>query len=219
MPRALFASAAIAALLASGGLAHANLPDCYDTSSPECDDGPSTSLPSSVDEFIATRDKLARDPWGGATMFLMAWMVRATNPTLGDQMLVLSLAEGQLTKMSRGGVYKGYGFGRGLSYHMNNLNKSYPYCRTAYAVGATRANKYTFDARSVKVRFRKQTRLVGSIESGKYKVFACSEGTATCRPLTMVRNSKGLWKVDNFSSISTGCAQPVKDGPSAADEL
>jgi hypothetical protein len=35
----------------------------------------------------------------------------------------------------------------------------------------------------------------------------------------MVRNSKGLWKVDNFSSISTGCAQPVKDGPSAADEL
>jgi hypothetical protein len=102
---------------------------------------------------------------------------------------------------------------------MNNLNKSYPYCRTAYPVGATRANKYVFDKSKVSFRFRKQERLVGSIDSGKYKVFACSEGTATCRPMQMVRNDKGFWKVDNFSSISTGCAGPVKDGPSASDDL
>jgi hypothetical protein len=206
----------LATTLVLSAPAHA-MPDCYDNSDRTCHETDAVKLPASVDEFLALRDKIGKDPWGGASLFLIAWAVRADNPSLGDQMLVLALHEGRLVKGGKG-IYKGYSWGGGDAYHMNNLNKSYPWCRTAYPVGTT-DEAYAFDKRAVKFRFRKQERLVGSIESGKYKVFACSAGTATCRPMQMLRNEKGFWKVDNFSSLSTGCAKPKTTGPSAADDL
>lgn len=191
--------------------------DCYTTSSKNCFEKQAYSLPSSVDEFLKLREKIGKEPYGGAALFLYALMVRTYDPQLGNQLLVLSIAEENLKKVASGGTYKGYSLSQ--TYLLQQADKV-PHCIRSYGSNTKTENNYKIDPRSVGFRFRRQEKYAGSIESGTYKVFVCSTGTDSCRPITLQRNPKGYWKVKEFSSIVVGCKKPKDEALNkAADDL
>ncbi len=72
--------------------------DCHKRVAAACFDSKTLSLPTSLDQFLGRRTTMARDPWQAATLVVHALLVRETKPTLGDQMLVLSVTESRLSK-------------------------------------------------------------------------------------------------------------------------
>jgi hypothetical protein len=178
--------------------------DCYRNKSDNCVDEPARALPTSVEEYLKLREELGKTPQGGAALLAYALMVRVSNKELGEQLLVVALDRSRLGK---GGTYKGYAIDQSTQYLIHQLDK-HSYCARSYADGSSPDNDYKLDPASVGLKFRKQTKYVGSIESGRYKVFLCSTGTDTCRPITLQRNDQGIWKAREFSTIVVGCRAP-----------
>jgi len=192
--------------------------NCYTVKSKKwCKKAKAEALPTSVNQFIKMRDRLSTDPWGGAQMFLYALMVRLDDKQLADKMLVLSLAADQVQKGGKD-IYKGYSWKSRWTYHIENTKK-YDYCVRSYASGSSPKNDYALNSKNVAIWFRKQTSYNYDRAKGKYKVFACSSGTSTCRPITLTRNKKGIWKVTEFSSVLAGCRKPEKAPADNSDEL
>ncbi len=189
--------------------------NCFSIKGKACHTIGPNKLPRSVKEFKRLRSKLMKSSseleraYGGASLFLYALMVRSQNKALGDKMVVMTLDKGELTK---GPVYKGYTWRRGgPGYHLDRLAKR-PHIAFSHAKKSTRSNEYRINGkRPVSLVFRKQSKYVPKIGSGKYKVFACTSGASTCRPIALRRNSKGIWKVKSFSSISVDIQAPSRD--------
>ncbi len=194
--------------------------DCYVNKSKACVEAAANKLPASPAAYLALRNRIGKTPQGGATLFIYALMQRQFNQDLSYKLLVLARHEGALSKSGSKLNYKGYSLPRSDFYLLRQADK-YPHCIRSYARGSSPANNYTLNKGSVGLNFRNQTRYVGDIKKGKYKVFVCSTGTSTCRPLSLVRNKKGFWKVKEFSSVVVGCRKPTKSDSShdAADDL
>jgi hypothetical protein len=189
-------------------------PNCYDRQSDRCEERAANALPTSPEELIKLRDELAKDPWGGGMMFMYALMVWHQDPALGEKLLVLTVSEDnvQKEKDAKKGVYNGYSL-RGNVKNLLQVFEKNKHCARSYAVGSSPDNDYEMDPKTVAMRFRKQDDYVGTIESGDYKVFVCSSGADSCRPLRLLANAKGLWKVKEFSSVMVGC-KPMKSSKS-----
>lgn len=183
--------------------------NCYTVKSKKCTEKSAETLPTSIDEFLELRDRIGDDPYGGAQLLIYALMVRLDDPDLADQMIVLSLAADQLNKGGKD-TYKGYTWKSNWSYHIKNTKK-YPHCVRGFATTSSPENDYVLDKKAVAIRFREQTKYVGSVDSGKYKVFACTSGADTCKPISLTRNKKGIWKVKEFSSVVGGCRKPASE--------
>ena len=209
----------LATFLALAGPAYAQATvNCHETSGADCKKQPQRALPTSVDEYLALREKIGTSPTGGAALFLYALMVQEKNAALGDKLVVLALYEDLLTKTGGDGTYKGYVWDRGPGYHIDRI-KARPHIPRSFAVGATAANHYAMDPARVGLLFRAQSRYVPDPATGEAKVFACTSGAATCRPITLRRNDKGYWKVKEFSTISVDIQPPAPRGPRPSDEL
>jgi hypothetical protein len=214
--------AIIGGLTVPRALADDELPDCFARGHATCADFGPHALPRSPDELIALRDEIAHDPWGGAAVAIYALMSWHADPVAGQSMLVLAVSERNVGKVGGSaatpppGTHKGYALSGALRALLKMGERS-RHCARSYAVGATPDNRYSFDPAAVTLRFRKQEKAVGSIESGTYKVFACTAGADSCRPITMKRNRHGLWKADELSSLLTGCKAmaplPTDGGP------
>jgi hypothetical protein len=191
-------------------------------SSAETDLGPHP-LPQSPEELITLRDQIAKDPWGGAAIAVFALIGWDADAPRGESMLVLAVSERNVDKVKGAaaaapGTYKGYALSGAFKAWLR-LGERYKHCARSYAVGATPENRYTVDPAAVTVRFKKQDKAVGSIESGTYKVFVCSAGADSCRPITMRRNKHGVWKADEMSSLLAGCKAMATSGPDKEDDL
>jgi hypothetical protein len=205
--------AAIAALMFGGS-----------TMSAADDLGPH-ALPTSPEELVTLRDQLAKDPWGGAAIAVYALMNWDADAPRGESMLVLAISERNVGKAkgaaaSAPGTYKGYALSGAFKAWLR-LGERYKHCARSYAVGATPENRYTFDPAAVTLRFKKQDHAVGTIESGTYKVFVCTSGADSCRPITLKRNKHGVWKADEMSSLLAGCKAmaPPPDQHDPDDDL
>ncbi len=173
-------------------------------------------LITSVETYLKTRAELPKTPFSGATLLIHAWILRQYDKSTADKLLILALHESRVDKSS-GGVYKGYQWRSSEDYMVKQIDKQ-PQCARAYALGSKPSNGYKIDKRRIKVGFRVQLRYVGSIKSGKYKVFVCTSGGQSCRPIPMRKNSQGIWKAASLSSIAVGCFKPASINP-AENEL
>lgn len=159
-----------------------------------------SKLPASPEEFINMRNKMARTPEGGATMFLAALLNLGKNEKLGMQCLTIAIDQSQVTS---GNVYKGYKPGRNTMYHLKRLKRGgrgnfWAYAPKAYLKGATLKNGYT-PSKPYKV-VTSRNKYSGRESSGKVKVYIDVAGFRP-RPVTMKRNDKGIWKAYEFSSF------------------
>lgn len=144
---------------------------------------------------------------------LLNW-VTPKYKTIGEQMLVLSMWEENL---SPGNTYKTYNLSRADIDRVNRLLPPNDYIARSYVAGATPSNNYKINRKSIGIKFRTQDKYVGEIEKGTYKVFVWSGGADTARPVTLKRNSKGLWKVHEFSSLTVGIRPPKGSGDPSDD--
>lgn len=181
-------------------------------------------LCSTVDEFLAMREKIGRKPEGGAVCFIHA-LINYANPDpevhkLGVAMMIMCMSEENVVATEStdpNQAYNGYMLHRS---DFERLARVTDYLARSYITGADANNQYHIaDPANARIGFRSQTEYAGSVESGVKKVFVWSGGADTSRPIQLKRNVKGFWKVNEFSSVTVGIRAPASTDTSAADAL
>ncbi len=169
------------------------------------------SIPESSEDFIAFRDKIAVTPEGGAAAFLVACIMYNQNPQIGRECIIIQTDASQLQPSNQG--YKGFD----LTSTNNNLIsqlKEKPYIIHSYIQGTHSEKGYVLPSLPYNFLIERTEKTDG----GKYvKVFVCSTGADTSRPIRMSKNEKGIWKGIEYSSLFVGVKPPKKEGPVAGD--
>ena len=160
-------------------------------------------LPATIDEFVSLRDKIAAEPEGGATMFLLALKIYSDNKELGKQCLVVAADRGSLRE---GDVYKGFAlFNQDMDLIEKQLakDKNIP---NSYIKGSDPKTSYKISLPYV-YEFSSNA-YCGDPKTGTYKLFVKCSGADSPRPIGLKRNDKGLWKATSWSSVLVGIKKP-----------
>jgi Domain of unknown function (DUF6935) len=161
-------------------------------------------MPTTVEEFVELRDKIANTPEGGAAMFVIAVKMYNENPEIGEQCLVIAADR---SRLQSGTIYKGFSLSK---VDMNSIKRQlgqYPFAPNSYFKGATPENGYKFEF-PTQMDFSSNA-YSGNKDEGKFKVFVKCYGADSPRPVTLIRNNKGVWKAKEWSSIIMGMRKPV----------
>jgi len=166
-------------------------------------------IPNTLEEFLALRDKISDTPQGGATMLIIALIIYAQNPDLGEKCVVISL---DMNNLSKGNTYKGYSVSSSNKYYLDKVGKNsgQSYIPRSYVKGTSPENDYTIPSGKLKFEYT-YNKYSGSIESGEFKVFVDCSGADTPRPIIMKKNKNGIWKAYNWSSIVVGIRKPASE--------
>lgn len=157
--------------------------------------------PSSIEGFMAMRNQIATTAEGGAAMFLLALKIYAKDQDLGTKCLVATADKSTLTQSQRG--YKGYTLRSW--YTINSGIGKNTLIPNSYIKGSSPENGYSV---SLPYQYVFTTnRYSGDKSEGKIKLFVNCSGASSARPMHIKRNSKGIWKVTNWSSVVVGIAK------------
>ncbi|GAB4327574.1 MAG: hypothetical protein OHK0038_01270 [Flammeovirgaceae bacterium] len=168
-------------------------------------------LPTTVDEFIEMRDKIAQTPEGGATTMIVALLLYAQNPEIGLPCLTIAIEKEQLID-GKGG-YKDKVPSKSAMYLIEQISKENKktYVPRSYFKGTSPENGYELPSGKLELEFSSNS-YSGDVKTGKFKIFVKSSGADTARPITLKVNDKGIWKANEFSSLVVGVKAPtVKD--------
>ncbi|MCA9796181.1 MAG: hypothetical protein KC910_30450 [Candidatus Eremiobacteraeota bacterium] len=166
-------------------------------------------VPTSADEFLALRERLATTPEGGAACVIATLLAFSKDYQVGMQCLTLILDQ---RNVGQGDVYKGHAPISAIMYHIDRISgyKLWPYLGFAYVKGATAANNYQTSPPYTVVT--KRQRNSGTDESGQVKIFIYNDGFSP-RPVTLRRNDKGIWKAYELSSMFLNVNPPASTAP------
>lgn len=153
------------------------------------------ALPRSVGDFIALRDRIARDPQGGAAATIVALLAYAGDEELGQQCLAAAVDR----ELSRSDVQR-----------VRMQIDRQPYMLRSYVKGATPENGYRLPTPPYVFEFSANPHS-GDPASGTYKVFAACAGAASPRPVTVQRDDQGIWKAREWSSLVVGVQAPARE--------
>ncbi|MBN2353904.1 MAG: hypothetical protein JXD23_15120 [Spirochaetales bacterium] len=154
------------------------------------------AIPASMDEMTSLRDKIATTPEGGAVSFITAMIVYGSNHKLGLQALTLTLDAGQL---SAGTVYKGFKPKRAWYEKLSQIDK-FPFLGKIYVEGTSAEEGYVLPEAPYTITVTE----VRLLPKDTAKAFVASTGGNLPRPVSLARNSKGIWKVTEASSLFVG---------------
>jgi len=165
-------------------------------------------VPKNIDEFVILRDNLAKTPEGGAAIFALALKIFVSNAELGEKCLIVSADRKSLKENMKG--YKGFSLlDHELSLIKSQLGKN-TLIPNSYIKGSSPQNKY-----EVKLPFEyimTSNSYSGDKSKGTFKVFIACSGADSPRPITMIRNNRGIWKATSWSSLVLGIKPiPVDD--------
>ncbi|MGC9334398.1 MAG: DUF6935 domain-containing protein [Anaerolineae bacterium] len=159
------------------------------------------ALPKSIDAFCALRDEIAHTPQGGAAMMVFALLVHVDDETLGRQCLTMAVDRGRLQEGEGG--YQNLRLARRAQSRIDQQLAAQPYLPRAYIRGAAPENGYQLPDPPYVIEFAHNPH-GGDQASGRIKVFVVCSGAASPRPVTVCRNSHGVWKADEWSSLVMG---------------
>ncbi len=167
-------------------------------------------LPSSTEEFITFRDKMATTPEGGAVAFIVASMLYSQNPSMGRECVIIQTDMSQLQQSNSG--YKGFDLTSSNNFQLKQIDsrKHIPF---SYVQGTTNENGYQLPGGAMKFKIER------TMDAGPnmIKVFVWSTGADSARPITLKKNDKGIWKPVEFSSIMVAVRPPVVKSKGAVD--
>ena len=164
-------------------------------------------MPTSVEAFVALRDRVATVPLGGAAMLVVALHVYTKDEDLGRQCLTVAVDRGRLVEGAEG--YRGWLLGKRDLRRIQSQLAGQPYLPSSYFQGATPENGYRLGESPHALAFSYNP-YSGDPASGEYKVFVECSGAASARPVTVKRNNRGIWKADSWSSLITGVRAPAQ---------
>lgn len=162
-----------------------------------------SGFPTNIEEFKMLRDQAAMTPEGGAAMFIIALKMYAENPHEGLKCLIIQREINDLIVSGEEDSYAGYALpGCELSLIKTQLCRQ-PYIPNSYIMGTTAENDYKIPEGELQFDISINP-YSGNPDSGKLKVFVRSTGADTARPVQVSRNSKGIWKATEYSSLIVG---------------
>ena len=162
-------------------------------------------IPETLDEFLAMRDKLSKTPEGGAATFIVAMIIYTQNEKLGNKCFTIALDKRNLQREIPG--YKGYAPSRAFLYYMPLLRK-YPWIPYSYVEGTSPEKGYKLQGKKFKFVFSPNQ--YDQYSEDNVKLFVSSTGGVRPRPINVVRNNRGIWKVKGYSSLFVGVTRPKK---------
>lgn len=163
------------------------------------------SEPSSIDEFVKLRDDIAKTPEGGAAMFVMAMRKYQANPKENIGYLIVSIDRSRLDESQGEDSYKGFTIANSDLWLVKTQLTKNNYLANSYFKGTSNQNGYATQAPFVVECKRNQYSV---INESTIKVFVKCSGADTPRPITLVKNDKGIWKAKEFSSLLVGIKAP-----------
>ena len=165
------------------------------------------AIPASMDEMTSLRDKIATTPEGGAASFITALILCGSDRKLGLQALTLTLDTGQL---SNGTVYKGFKPKSGWYEKLYQVDK-FPFLGNIYVEGTSAEEGYALPEAPYTITVTE----VRMLPKNTAKVFVATTSGNLPRPVSLARNSKGIWKVTEASSYFVGPVElpPLKKEP------
>lgn len=164
-------------------------------------------IPTSLEVFVALRDRVSLVPQGGVAMFVVALHVYTNDHELGRQCLTVAVDRGRLVEGPEG--YRGWQLGNRDLRRIQTQLAGQPYLTRSYFEGATPENSYDLGEPPFSMAFSDNP-YSGDPASGVYKVFVECSGAQSARPATVKRNDRGIWKADTWSSLITGVRAPVE---------
>lgn len=169
------------------------------------------SIPSTIEEFVAMRDQVAVTPSGGTAMFVVAMMNYTKDEALGLQCFTAILVNDGSTLKDDPKGYGGKSPASSAMYLIGMLKKA-PYVPNSYINGTTVDDGYALPAAPYSITLSTNKYSMQNIEKGECKVFVATTGGNMPRPVTLVMNNKGIWKVKEFSSLVVGLSKvPVNN--------
>jgi len=164
-------------------------------------------IPDNIKDFVKLRNKIAKTPEGGATIFMLALKIYENNKELGGKCLVVAVKRKLLRKVD---VYKGFDIFKGDKQLIKNQLSRYPHINNSYIKGSSPDNAYSVKLPYV-YEFKSNPYSKGSDEN-IYKIFIKCSGAASPRPITLHKNNRGIWKASSWSSVLVGIkAVPTDD--------
>lgn len=164
-----------------------------------------SSVPASIAEFESLQSNLAKTPEGAVSLIVLAIHLYGKDQTLGNQSLISSVLIKNRQKSNKPTAYKGEDLGNGDRFLIGQLDK-YKMLANAYFKGSEPANGYT-PANPLTVETFTNP-YSGEESSGRIKLFVATKGAASFRPVTVEKDSDGLWRAKEFSSICVGMMPP-----------
>ncbi|TGM77691.1 hypothetical protein EHR01_08785 [Leptospira mtsangambouensis] len=159
------------------------------------------SEPTSLEEFKSLQTSVATTPEGGAALLVLAISLYGKNQELGTKAVTLSVLSKNRQKSTKPTAVDGMELGNGDKYLLGQLDK-YKMLSNGYWKGAEPSNGYT-----ASLPFTVDTYTnpySGEESSGKIKLFVATRGASSFRPVTMEKDSDGLWRAKEMSSLFVG---------------
>lgn len=164
------------------------------------------SWPSSFDELDAFRTQNGSTPEGAVVSLIAALDLFTKDTVEGAKGLVLVLDPSSLQADSTGKGYKGFIVNKSTLGLVERQLQQNPLLINSYLPGSSPSNGYSITEPPYTFTLT-ANRYSGEAAKGKIKLFIPSSGASSARPVTVTRNSKGVWKVSEFSSILVGVAK------------
>lgn len=159
------------------------------------------SAPLSIAEFESLQTNLAKTPEGAASLMVIAIHLYGKDQTLGNQTLISSILIKNRQKSNKPTAYKGEDLGNRDRYLVGQLDK-YKMLANAYFKGSEPSNGYSPSIPLTVETFTNP--YSGEESSGRIKLFVATRGAASFRPITVEKDSDGLWRAKEFSSLCVG---------------
>jgi hypothetical protein len=171
------------------------------------------SRPTSIEEYLDLRDRVATSPEGGAAMMVVALLAYADGEELGQACLTCAVASTRLVDGVKG--YRGRQLSNASLQRIRTQIRGRDYVARSYVSGTTPQDGYQLAAAPYMVECLRNVHS-GDPTSGQCKVFVVSSGADSPRPVTLAKNENGIWKAIEWSSLIVGVRPPVDH---ARDEL
>lgn len=166
------------------------------------------SLPTSIEEFLELRDRVATSPEGGAAMMVVALLAYADGEGLGQECLTCAVARTRLVDGTRG--YKGRQLSNASLQRIRMQINGRDYVPRSYLSGTTPDDSYQVSEAPYAIECLRNVHS-GDPASGKCKVFVVSSGADSPRPVTLAVNENGIWKATEWSSLIVGVQPPDEE--------
>lgn len=163
-------------------------------------------MPSTVEEFTEMRNEIAVTPEGGASMFVLAMIKYIEDEELGIKFFTMILDKTHLKETTSDINVKGYTPNNIFDEFLRRLRNK-PYLPNSYVIGTSPENQYQLPEFPYTLKFNRNPYNVIE-EDKKIKVFVACSGADSNRPVTLQKNSNGIWKAFEFSTLSVGIREP-----------
>ncbi|WP_425270279.1 DUF6935 domain-containing protein [Leptospira bandrabouensis] len=157
--------------------------------------------PTTVDEFKSLQSKVASTPEGGVAMLVLAISIYGKNQDLGTKAVILSVLSKNRQKSTKPSAVEGMDLGGSDKYLLGQLDK-YKMLSNGYWKGAEPANGYTPSSPLTVETFTNP--YSGEESTGKLKLFVATRGASSYRPVSMEKDTDGLWRAKEMSSLFVG---------------